>query len=217
MPLTRRLLTAAAASLPALRLARAQTTGAAAPPAEAVPGATAGDPRMGERSLGAAEAKVQVTEWFSLTCTHCAAFQKESFPQVRAKLIDTGRVRYTWRDFPLDQVALTAAMVARALPPERYEPFISALLSSQDRWAFARGVNSTEELAKFAALAGMSRATFNATVADGGLKAAILAAQDAAEKENKVNSTPTFIINGKAVPGAVSYAEFEKVVDQAGA
>ena len=236
MPLTRRLLTAAA-TLPALRLAlgtaRAQPAAPDTVPgaaSEAVPGAVeqkveplaiapgaSGDPRMGERSLGSADAKVQVIEWFSLTCTHCAAFQKESFPQVRAKLIDTGRVRYTWRDFPLDQVALTAAMVARALPPERYEPFISALLASQDRWAFARGVNSTEELAKFAALAGMSRTTFNATVGDADLKKAILAAQEEAEKDAKVNSTPSFIINRKLVPGAVSYAEFAKAVDAAGA
>ena len=81
---------------------------------------------------------------------------------MKKNLIDTGKVRYIFRDFPLDQVALTAAMVARALPPERYEPFILALFASQDRWAFARGVNSTEELAKMAALAGMPRDVFDA-------------------------------------------------------
>src|SRR3978361_954378 len=158
MPVNRRLLLASLlASAPApltIRRARAQPA----------------DPRMAERSLGSDDAKVVVTEWFSLTCTHCAAFQKETFGQVRAKLIDTGRLRYVWRDFPLDPIPLTAAMVARALPPERYEPFITALLASQDRWAFARGVNSTEELAKFAALAGLSRARFNAAIGDAALK-----------------------------------------------
>ncbi len=198
MPVTRRLLLAAPALL-------------AFAPAHAQPA----DPRMADRSLGGSEAKVVVTEWFSLTCTHCAAFQKETFGQVRAKLIDTGRVRYVWRDFPLDQVALTAAMVARALPPERYEPFITALLASQDRWAFARGVNSTEELAKFAALAGLSRASFDKTVADTGLKQAILAAQDEGEKKFGVSSTPTFVMNGKPTSGAVSYDDFAKAVDAA--
>ena len=206
MPITRRLLIAASAALPVAGLAHAQT------------GNAGGDnARMADRSMGPADAKVQVVEWFSLTCTHCAAFQRETFPQVRAKLIETGRIRYTWRDYPLDQVALTAAMVARALPVERYEPFISALLASQDRWAFARGVNSTEELAKYAALAGMSRETFNGAIADAGLKRAILTAQEEAEKTMSVTSTPTFIINGKLTPGAVGYEAFEKAVDAAAA
>jgi len=203
MPITRRLLIAASAALPVAGVARAQTGGDNA--------------RMADRSMGPADAKVQVVEWFSLTCTHCAAFQKETFPQVRAKLIDTGRIHYTWRDYPLDQVALTAAMVARALPVERYEPFISALLASQDRWAFARGVNSTEELAKYAALAGMSRETFNGAIADAALKQAILTAQEDAEKKMSVTSTPSFIINGKLTAGAIGYEAFEKAVDAAAA
>ncbi len=199
MPVTRRLLIAALpALLPVTRLH--------AQPA---------DPRMAERSVGATDARVVVNEWFSLTCTHCAAFQKETFPQVRAKLIDTGRVRYVWRDFPLDQVALTAAMVARSLPPARYEPFITALLGSQDRWAFARGANPTDELAKFAALAGLSRASFDTAISDAELKRAILTDQDVGEKKFGVSSTPTFVINGKAVPGAVSYDDFAKAVDAA--
>jgi protein-disulfide isomerase len=203
MPITRRLLIAASAALPVAGIAHAQTGGDNA--------------RTADRSMGPADAKVQVVEWFSLTCTHCAAFQKETFPQVRAKLIDTGRIHYTWRDYPLDQVALTAAMVARTLPVERYEPFISALLASQDRWAFARGVNSTEELAKYAALAGMSRETFNRAISDAALKQAILTAQEDAEKKMSVTSTPSFIINGKLTAGAVGYEAFEKAVDAAAA
>ena len=179
--------------------------------------ASSNDPRMGERGLGSASAPVTVWEWFSLTCTHCAAFQRETFPRVKTELIDTGKLRYVWRDFPLDQVALTAAMVARALPEDRYEPFITSLLATQDRWAYARGVNTTEELAKMAALAGMSRATFNSTIADTGLRNAILAGQDVADKTYGVNSTPTFIFNPlspgkKSVPGAVSYDDFAKAL-----
>lgn len=211
MPATRRLLIAA---LPSLMIAPALVAPMlVARPLRAQPA----DPRMAERSLGQADARVVVTEWFSLTCTHCAAFQKETFPQVRTKLINTGRVRYVWRDFPLDQVALTAAMVARALPPERYEPFITVLLGSQDRWAFARGVNATEELAKFAALAGLSRAAFDAATGDAGLKRAILTDQDVGEKTFKVSSTPSFVMNGKTTSGAVSYDDFAKAVDAAAA
>ena len=172
-------------------------------------------PELSERALGSKDAKVTVNEWFSLTCTHCAEFQKTTFPTVKKELIETGRVRYVWHDFPLDQVALMAAMVARHLPPERYEPFISTLLATQDRWAFTRGVNSTEELAKYAALAGMPRQAFDAAINDTALKTAILATQDDADKTLHVNSTPSFIINGKLLAGAVAYPAFLQAVDAA--
>lgn len=173
--------------------------------------ADSADPRTTERSIGKADAPGVVTEFFSLTCTHCAAFAREVLPQVQKQLVDTGKVRMVFRDFPLDQVALTAAMVARALPADRYVPFIEALFASQDRWAFARGVNSTEELAKMAALAGMPRSTFNATIADNGLKTFILSQQDNAEKQYKVDSTPTFLSGGKTFPGEQSFADFQKL------
>jgi hypothetical protein len=96
---------------------------------------------MAERSIGKADAPVVVTEWFSMTCPHCAAFHIQAMPRIKAELIDTGKMRMVFRDFPLDQLALTAAMVARALPAERYEAFLGALLGSQDRWAFNRQAN----------------------------------------------------------------------------
>jgi protein-disulfide isomerase len=188
---------------------------AAAPFAGAAPSRAADDPRMAERSLGRADAKLAVEEYFSLTCVHCAAFARETLPQVKTELIDTGKIRMVFRDFPLDQLGLTAAGVARALPEARYEPFIMALFASQDRWAFARNVNNIEEIWKLAALAGMSRAIFDATVADEGLKTAILAAQDAAVKQWKVNSTPSFVIKGEMYAGALSFDRFNQVVTAA--
>jgi len=177
--------------------------------------ARAEDPRLSERAIGKPNAPTQVVECFSLTCTHCAAFARETFPEVKTKLIDTGKVHYIFHDFPLDQVALTAAMVARALPAERYEPFIDALFASQDRWAFAQGVNSTEEIWKMAALAGMSRATFDATVADTAFRDAILAAQKADAARWSIDSTPTFVINGEKHAGEMDYATFSKLVPNA--
>ena len=104
-------------------------------------------------------------------------------------------------------------MVARALPPERYEPFITTLLLTQDRWAFTRGVNSTDELAKLAALAGMPRQTFDATIGDAALKTAILSLQDEAEQKLKINSTPSFVINGRVVAGAIQFPAFRQAVE----
>ena len=177
--------------------------------------ARAEDARLSERTIGKPDAKTRVIECFSLTCTHCAAFARETFPEVKAKLIDVGKVYYIFHDFPLDQVALTAAMVARALPAERYEPFIDALFASQDRWAFAQGVNSTDEIWKMAALAGMSRATFDATVADTAFRDAILAAQKADAARWSIDSTPTFVINGEKHAGEMDYATFSKLVPNA--
>jgi protein-disulfide isomerase len=177
--------------------------------------ARAEDPRLTQRAIGQPGAKTQVIELFSLTCTHCAAFARETFPEVKAKLIDTGKVFYMFHDFPLDQVALTAAMVARALPAARYEPFISALFASQDRWAFAQGVNSTEELWKMAALAGMSRATFDATIADTAFRDAILAQQKADGARWSVDSTPTFVINGEKHTGEMNYEVFSALIPNA--
>lgn len=158
--------------------------------------AASSDPRMADRAIGSATAPVRVDEYFSLTCPHCAAFHQRTMPEVHKELIATGKLRMVFHDFPLDQLALTAAAIARSLPPERYEPFVAALLASQDRWAFTRGVNSTEELWKMAALAGMSRATFDAAIADKTLKDEILKAQDDAQKTYHIDSTPSFIFNG---------------------
>ncbi len=178
------------------------------------------DATLSPRAIGSADAKVTVTEFFSLTCPHCAAFSRDVLPMIVEQLVKPGKLRYQFRDFPLDQVALTAAMVARSLPPERYEPFVSALLASQARWAYARDINTTEELAKMSGLAGLSRKAFDATIADNALRNAILADQDTAEKTLQVDSTPTFIFNGpaahdKKVAGEMTFAEFAQQVDAA--
>jgi len=200
---TRRILLSALAATPFAMPARGFAQG------------TAADPRMTERSSGNADAKVVVEEWFSLTCSHCAHFAKEVYPKVKAELIDTGKVRLVYRDFPLDQIALTAAMVARALPAERYSAFIHALFASQDRWAFNRQANNQEEIWKMAALAGMNRATFDATVADATFKTWILEAQQDANKKLQVNSTPSFIIKGQMYAGALSFERFSQLVAEA--
>jgi len=176
--------------------------------------ARAADPHETERSAGDAAAKVTVQEFFSLTCTHCAAFAREAFQQIKSELIDTGKLRWVFCDFPLDQVALQAAMVARYLPAERYEPFIMALFANQDRWAFARGVNTTDELWKTAALAGMSRTTFDQAVADDGLRTWILQEQANDQKQWNIDSTPSFVINGQKYAGEMSFDAFRKLVPQ---
>lgn len=202
MPMRRRSLLVLPSALMLARVARA-----------------ADDPHMAERAIGNPAAPVTVHEWFSLTCPHCARFARDVFPQIKTKLIDTGKLRYVFEDYPLDQVALAAAQVARYLPADRYWPFVDALLQSQDKWAFDRSVNPTDELWKMSALAGLSKPDFDAALADSQLRDALLAKQDDAQKNLGVDSTPTFIFQGPAGrttkrSGEMTYDDFAQVVAQ---
>jgi len=174
--------------------------------------ARADDLARAERSVGEPGAKTTVLEFFSLTCSHCAAFAMESMPKIRTGLIDTGKVRWVFQDYPLDQIALLAAQIARYLPVDRYEPFVNALLSTQDRWAFARDANHAEEIWKTAGLAGMSRPTFDKAVADNDLKNWILKQQQGFQDKWKIDSTPSFVINGTKYAGEMSFDAFRKLI-----
>jgi protein-disulfide isomerase len=170
------------------------------------------DPRIPPRSVGSATAKNVVEEWFSFTCPHCAAFARETYPDIRAKLVDTGRVRYVFREFPRDRLDLAAAEVARSLPVSRYEPFVLALLAGQQQWAFTKEADPKEELAKMAALAGMPRAAFDKAIDDKALEEALLGQQSEAEQKYNIDSTPTFIVNGTAHPGELSFEQFSAML-----
>jgi protein-disulfide isomerase len=187
MVISRRALLLVAASAPAL----------AAPP----------DPRRAERSLGSARAKVTAIECFSLSCSHCAAFAREALPELKAKWITPGRLRWVFYDMPTDLAALHAAMVARYLPAERYERFIDALFANQQRWAFGSG-DPVQALWPFAGEAGMDRATFDGALADTGLRDWIVAQSMDAQTRWHIDSTPSFVIDGKVYAGAMSAKEF---------
>lgn len=172
----------------------------------------ADDLTQAERFIGQPNAKVTVNEYFSLTCIHCADFAQETMPKVKSELITTGKVKWVFHDYPLDQIALQAAQVARYLPVDRYAPFVEALFATQDRWAFNKDANHIEEIWKTAGLAGMSRATFDKAIADDGLKTWILQQQQAAQDKWKIDSTPSFVINGNKYAGEMSYDAFRKLL-----
>jgi protein-disulfide isomerase len=194
-----------------LTVAAGATMAGALPPGVA----RADDLTEAERFIGKPDAKTTVNEYFSLTCSHCAAFAAETMPKVKSELIDSGKVRWVFHDYPLDQIALLAAQVARYLPVDRYEPFIDALFATQDRWAFSREANHTEELWKTAGLAGMSRATFDKAIVDDKLKAWILKQQQADQDQWKIDSTPSFVIDGTKYAGEMSFDAFRKLIPNA--
>jgi protein-disulfide isomerase len=215
----RRLLAAGLALAPASAFAQGpvppaleEGQGAPGTPPAAVP-----DTARAERSVGRPDARVTVTEFFSLTCGHCAAFHRETWPRVRNELVAQGRVRVVFRDFPLDRLALVAHAVARALPPERYDAFLTLLFAQQDRWAFARNVDNLAEIARIAAIAGLNRDGFEAAVNDMELQRWILEQRLAAEQQHRIASTPSFVFGSRLVAGAIPFARFAELAREAGA
>jgi protein-disulfide isomerase len=215
----RRLLAAGLALAPAAALAQGavppaleEGQGAPETPAEAVP-----ETARVERSVGRPDARVTVQEFFSLTCGHCAAFHRDTWPRVRSELVAQGRVRVVFRDFPLDRLALVAHIVARALPPERYDAFLTLLFAQQDRWAFARNVDNIAEIARIAAIAGLSRPAFDAALNDTELQRWILEQRLAAEQQHRIASTPSFVFGSRMVAGNIPFNRFVELAREAGA
>ncbi len=167
------------------------------------------------RALGNPKTKVHVEEWFSLTCTHCGRFAHDVLPQIQTKYIDTGKIYYIFKDFPLDKVALKAAIVARCLPVNQYKPFITALLDNLDQWVFNENIDPMQELQKYSILAGMSKERFQQVTHDIAIQKLILDESDYAAKHYKIDSTPTFVFNGKKIVGELTLEKFDQEVKNA--
>lgn len=114
------------------------------------------------RFLGRDDAPIQVIEFFSMTCSHCASFHKNTFPQIKTRLIDQGVVRFEMRAFPLDGLALRAHAMARTVTAEKYFPMVAMLLEKQNLWAGAE--DPIDALRKLGRLAGVSSAEFDAVM-----------------------------------------------------
>jgi len=192
-------------------LALAGLMGFAAVAATAVPAALDITPQ--DRIMGKADAPITVIEYASMTCPHCARFQLTVFPDIKKDWIDAGKVRWILRDFPLDQVALKAAMVARCAPADRFYAFADTFLTTQDQWMKAKNVEAS--LTRIAQLGGMSQAEVAACLADKAVQEQVVNSRFVAGKQLGVDSTPTFFINGKKVTGEMDTAQFSKLLAEA--
>jgi len=166
-----------------------------------------------DRVLGKADAPITIFEFFSLTCPHCADFEEHSYPKLKQEWVDTGKAKIVYRDYPLDQNALKAAMVARCAPPERYAAFVEVLFKQQLVWGVQK--DPTDALKKIAALGGIGAEQFDKCINDQDLSKQIVAEEYEAQTKFGVESTPTFFINGKKVVGALPYDDFVKQINDA--
>ncbi|MGA1860298.1 DsbA family protein [Azospirillum sp. 11R-A] len=164
-----------------------------------------------ERVLGDPKAPVEVIEYASLTCHHCATFHNSVLPQVKKELVETGKIRIVYRDFPLDRIGLEAATLARCVTQERYFPLLEVLFSSQDGWAHA--ADPVEALTRIGSVAGLSRTAVEKCRNDQALQDAILQSRMGAERFHGVDSTPSFVIGGKTYKGVLQFEEFRKAVE----
>ncbi len=164
-----------------------------------------------DQALGNPNAAVTIIEYASLTCPHCAHFQTEVLPKLKERYIATGKVRLIYRDFPLDQRAVAAAAIAHCAGPERYFGFIDVLFQTQSSWA--RADDYLTALKQLGKLGGLTDAQMDACLADKTLTDNILRSRLEAQNKYGVNSTPSFIIDGKTYSGSRDIDEFASLID----
>jgi protein-disulfide isomerase len=163
-----------------------------------------------DRVLGNPDAPITIIEYASLTCPHCAHFANDVLPELKKKWIDTGKVKWVLRDFPLDEPALRAAMIARCAPPDRYYAYVDTFFAAQDKWVMAKDYR--EALARLVKLGGMGKDEFDNCLKNTALENKIVQERLVASKEYDVGSTPTFFINGTKFTGAPTLEEFDKAL-----
>ena len=169
--------------------------------------------------LGKTDAPVTIVEYASMTCPHCANFDKTTFPALKSKYIDTGKVRFIFREFPLDELAVAVSMLVRCaatdkttntINGEKANALIEVFFASQDKWATRTPIPALQQITK---QAGLSDKAFDECLKDQKLYNDILAMRERGSKEYKVESTPTIFINGKMQRGETTIEELAKVID----
>jgi protein-disulfide isomerase len=180
------------------------TASAAAPSELMVPGP------LGEMTLGDAQAPNVVIEYMSMTCPHCQRFHSDVYPEFKKKYVDTGKVYFILREYPLDPLAKAAIVLARCEPKERFFPLVDLMFDHQSEWAFVP--NPVVALQNLLKQAGFTQESFQACLTNQPILDGVNWVQDRAQKQFGVASTPTFFINGAKVPGEQSLAELDKLL-----
>jgi len=162
---------------------------------------------LGEMAIGTDSAPITVIEYASMTCPHCAHFSETTFPELKKRYIDTGKVRFIFREFPLDRLAFAGFLLARCVPSDKYFPMIETLFAQQRDWVVQSPLQPMRAIAK---QAGVSQEAFDACLEDRKLIEGIEKVRSQAADKFGVNSTPTFFVNGKRLAGALSIEEMEK-------
>lgn len=163
-----------------------------------------------DRVYGDPGAPIVIVEYASLTCPHCANFHTDVWPRLKESFVDPGHVRLAYRDFPLDQLALRAAGLARCVDRDSYFGFLDMLYGSFESWT--RAPEPLGALTRLGRLAGMSEEQVAACLDDEAALDEVIEERLAGERRFQVNSTPTFVIDGRVYRGALTYEQFEEIL-----
>jgi protein-disulfide isomerase len=194
---------AASAAVPLARPAFAETT-----ETDLAELAKAGP--AGEVVLGSATAPVTIIEYASMTCPHCAHFASTTLPELQKRYIDTGKVRFIFREFPLDALAAAGFMLARCAGNDKFMPVVDTLFAKQREWMVEKPIEPLRGIAK---QFGFTQKSFDECLANQKVLDGIQDVRDRAAEKLGVNSTPTFFINGKKLSGDQSIEALAKEID----
>jgi protein-disulfide isomerase len=164
---------------------------------------------LGDQVMGAADAPVTIIEYASMTCPHCASFHETTYPGMKKKYVETGKVRYIFREFPLDPLAAAGAMLARCAGKDKYFPLIEALFAQQKDWAVQKPLAPLFAIAR---QAGFTQQSFDECLANQEVLSGVEESRKRASTKFNVTSTPTFFINGKLFRGVLTMEELDKQV-----
>ncbi|MCX2723783.1 thioredoxin domain-containing protein [Roseibium salinum] len=167
---------------------------------------------LDEKVLGEEDAPVTIVEYASMTCSHCANFHKRTYPELKKNYIDTGKVRFIFREFPLDPVAAGGFMLARCAPQDKYFEVVDTMFENQRAWAFTD--NPYQSMLDFSKQIGFTQESFEQCLTNQELLDAVNAVKDRGANEFGVTSTPTFFINGEKHSGALSIEEMGKIIEE---
>jgi len=156
-----------------------------------------------EKKIGTEEANIEIIEFASLTCGHCAKFHNEVFPKIKKEFIDTGKVSFIYQDFPLDKFALKASVIARCSGEKKFFSFLKVLYSKQKDWT--RTEDPFRSLLKIAKLGGLKNDEIKVCVGNKSIEDGILKQRLNASKKFDIKATPTLYINGEKYDGDLTF------------
>lgn len=167
-----------------------------------------------EMVQGAEEAPVEIFEYSSYTCPHCADFHQGPYKQLKKDYIDTGKVKFIYREVYFDRYGIWASMVARCGGPEKFFGITDLIYQGQSEWTRAGGpAEIVEELRKIGRLAGLSNDQLEACLQDGTKAQTLVAWYQKNAEQDGIQATPSFVVNGKKVDNQ-SYDEFKALIEK---
>ena len=164
-----------------------------------------------EKKIGNGSAQIQMLEFASLTCGHCARFHNEVFPKIKSEFIDTGKIDFVYKDFPLDKFALKASVIARCSGNERFFNFLKVLYSKQKDWT--RSSDPFKSLLKIAKFGGLKNDEIKVCVGNKSIEDGILKQRLESTKKFDIKATPTIYLNNKKYEGDLTYEALKLKID----